>query len=227
MKSVKSLMAVVAVAAAMSVAVAAHAATIAGLYNTGVDDSGVATVGNGADMHWTLDGGAAYTGATNGVFPIGPWVPDSAVSRWITPTANASDSFDPDVPGYYTYATTFDLTASQAAGASFTGQFSADNTVTEILLNGNLLGSGGGFTGWTDFSAVASDFVAGENTLAFVVENYAQNGGNPTGLNVQFLSSVAGGVPEPGTWGLMIAGVGLMGMSLRQRRSAIVRASAA
>lgn len=32
------------------------------------------------------------------------------------------------------------------------------------------------------------------------------------------------GVPEPGTWALMISGFGMAGMSLRQRRRALVRA---
>ena len=45
--------------------------------------------GNGADQHWTLDEGPAYTGGVNGQFPIGPWVLDNNISRWITPTSNA------------------------------------------------------------------------------------------------------------------------------------------
>jgi hypothetical protein len=219
MKSFKCLLAGVAAVAAMSVTVAAHAATIGGLYSTGVDNSGVATVGNGADTHWTLNDGTAYTGGTNGVFPIGPWVADSAASRWITPTPNASDSFDPDANGYYTYATTFGLTAGQAAGAAFTGQFAADNTVVDILLNGYSLGGGGVFSSWTGFSATSPDFVAGQNSLQFVVENYAQNGGNPSGLDVQFLSSVAGSVPEPASWAFMIVGVGFVGASLRRSKA--------
>jgi hypothetical protein len=217
MKTIKSLLAAASIAAAMSVAAGAHAATIVGLYNTGVDDSSVADVGHGADTHWTLNGGAAYTGGTNGSFPIGPWVSDSAVSRWLTPTANAANSFDPSANGFYTYATSFTLNAVQAAGAAFTGQFAADNTVYSILLNGHSLGAGGGFNYWTGFSAASSDFVAGVNTLQFVVENYRQNGGNPSGLDVQFLSSAAGAVPEPATWALMMSGVGLMGMSLRRQ----------
>jgi hypothetical protein len=224
MKSFKHLLAGAAAVAALSLTVAAHAATIGGLYSTGVDNTGVATVGNGADTHWTLNGGTAYTGGTNGTFPIGPWVADSAASRWITPTANASDSFDPNAAGYYTYATSFDLNTAQAAGAAFTGQFAADNTVVDILLNGHSVGGGGVFSNWTGFAANASDFVAGNNTLQFEVENYAQNGGNPSGLNVQFLSSVAG-VPEPATWAMMIVGVGLVGVSLRG--SAKVQALAA
>jgi len=210
-------------AAAIAVAGSANAATITGLYDTGVDNNGVAVSGNGADQHWTLNDGPAYTGATNGMFPIGPWVADNAASRWLTPTSNAADSFDPSSDGLYSYALSFNLTASQAASASFTGQFAADNTVDAISLNGHGLGGGGGFSAWTGFGATAGDFVAGKNTLVFDVRNFAQNGGNPTGLNVEFLSSTA--VPEPATWSMMLVGFTGMGAALRgARRKALAAA---
>ena len=204
--------------AVVAVAGSANAATIAGLYNTGVDDSGTVVTGNGADLHWTLNEGPAYTGAVNGQFPIGYWVPDNTTSRWITPTPNAADSFDPSSDGFYNYVLSFNLTAAQAADASFTGQFAADNTVDSISLNGNALGGGGGFGSWSGFGATAGDFVAGQNTLVFDVRNFAQNGGNPSGLNVEFLSSAAGAVPEPATWSMMLVGFTGMGAALRGAR---------
>jgi len=48
--------------------------------------------------------------------------------------------------------------------------------------------------------------------LSFVVENFAQNGGNPSALDVS-LSAVSA-VPEPATWAMMLlgfAGVGFIG----------------
>ena len=218
MKTLKALASVSAFVTVLALGAGANAATIIGLYSTGVNNNGVATTGNGADLHWQLNGGAAYTGASNATYPINPWLAETTASRWLTPSSNAADSFDPTTNGIYTYSTTFTLTAAQALGAAFTGQFADDNTVVNILLNGHSLGSGGGFSSWTNFAATAADFQAGTNTLDFVVENYAQNGGNPTGLDVQFLSSIAG-VPEPAAWALSILGVGLTGAALRRAKS--------
>lgn len=206
----------------------AQAATIAGLYNTGVDNSGTAVVGDVTDLHWLLNGGAAYTSVTNGSFPQGPWIADDSVSRWITPTRNAADSLDPSSSGFYTYTLSFVLTPQQAAaGASFTGQFAADNTGDLITLNGNTLGSNiGGFDHWTTFGATAGDFIAGTNTLAFVVENFAQSTGNPTGLRVEFLSSTIDQTPLPAALPLFVSGLGALGLFgwRRKRKAAAITA---
>jgi len=198
-------------ATALVAAVPATAATIADLYNTGVTNGGVATTGSGADLHWALAGGTAYTGGTNGSFPIGPWVSDDAGSRWITPTTDAADTLP---NGNYTFSTTFDLTGYSLNGASISGDFAADDSAT-IFLNGVQIGSGGGFSFITGFGATTG-FVAGVNMLTFVVLN---SGGGPTGLNVD-VSGVAF-VPEPATWGLMIAGFGMVGYAARRRRAAV------
>jgi hypothetical protein len=216
-------------AAAVAVAGTANAASIAGLYNTGFDAQGseIALGTTAADGNWTLGAastGTGYTGsptayasAVNGQFPIGPWIADSTTSRWITPTANVADSFDPSVDGAYDFTLSFNLSSlGQAAGARFTGLFAADNAVTSITLNGHsLAASGGGFSSWTSFASESGDFVAGKNTLVFDVDNFAQNGGNPTGLNVQFTNSA---VPEPATWSMMLVGFAGLGAGLRASR---------
>ena len=51
----------------------------------------------------------------------------------------------------------------------------------------------------------------------FVVTNVAQNGGNPTGLRVEFTASNVTPVPEPETYAMLLAGLGLMGVISRRR----------
>ncbi|KAB7648490.1 PEPxxWA-CTERM sorting domain-containing protein [Polymorphobacter fuscus] len=207
----------VTLAASLLASVSAQAATIAGLVNTGAG-----LVGNVVDSNWTLNGGSAYTGGTNGSFPIGPWIADDATSRWLTPSANASDSYDPNSDGIYVYQLTFSLAGFNPATASFAGRFAGDNVVDSITLNGTTIGSGGDFTSWTAFSSAGATFLAGMNTLDVTVRNFAQASGNPTGVRVEFTSSNAAVVPEPASWAMLIAGFGLVGAAARRRRRTVV-----
>ncbi|MBV8971596.1 MAG: PEP-CTERM sorting domain-containing protein [Sphingomonadaceae bacterium] len=193
----------------------ASAARLTSLYSTGVDSAGVSTQGNGADLHWTLDNAApAYTGGSNGTFPIGPWVPDTASSRWITPTQNAGDG---NASTFFTYTTTFNVAAQGVGNAQFSGSFAADDQVTAIVLNGVTISApGGGYSFRTGFNSTGGTFVAGTNTLSFVTLN---SGGGPTGLNVDLSGTAA--VPEAATWVLMIAGFGLVGIAARRRTATV------
>ena len=198
-------------AALVALAAPASAAMITSLYSTGVTAGGVAAIGNGADLHWTLVGGTAYTGGVNGSFPIGPWVTDTATARWITPSNNASDGF---VNGNYTFETTFTLGAFSSA--SFGGIFAADDSITDVRLNGVSLGiSGGGYPFYSSFSYSGAAFQTGLNTLSFDVLN---SGGGPIGLQVDLAGSYTSAeIPEPASWGLMISGLGLVGLAGRRR----------
>lgn len=197
----------------------ADAAVIVGLYNSGVTSGGAgwaagggATTGNGIDPHWTIAGGTAYNGGTNGTWPIGPWLAETTTSRWITPTANAADAVVSQV-----YRLTFDLTGFNAATASFSGRAATDD-IGNLYLNGALLGPVGSYTSWTNIAAT-SGFVAGVNTLDIEVFN---TGGGPSGARIEFLESsvdaLTAAVPEPATWAMMVLGFTLVGGSLRRRQ---------
>lgn len=198
-----------ATALVLSAALPAHAGVITSLYSTGVDNAGVATTGNGVDLHWSLTGGTAYTGGTNGVFPIGPWLTETATSRWITSTPNAAN----DVGSPFVYTTTFSLTGFKAASASISGVFVGDNGVTAIFLNGTLISTGAdGFGSFTAFNSGGASFLASTNTLTFDL----RNDGGPAGLRVEVVGTAAT-VPDPATWGLLVAGLGLVGFTGRRR----------
>lgn len=213
-------------AALIAAHVPVHAVTITGLYNTGVDGSGVAVPGVGAvDQHWTLAGGTAYVSGQNGVFPLnGPWLADNATSRWVTPQPRAGATLDPVANGLYFYNLAFSLAGFDPATASFVGRFAADNQVTRISLNGNVLAaSGGGFRSWTSFVA-NSGFVAGLNNLQITVTNVGQQSGNPSGLRVEFTGSDVTAfppLPEPASWTMMIIGFGLTGAAMRRRQASV------
>jgi hypothetical protein len=153
----------------------------------------------------------------DGVWPVdGTWLANNSTSKWITPTATQGETFDPAVNGTYTYTLTFNLTGYNASTAVFDGRVSSDNSVV-VKLNGADIGGGVGFQSWHDFSA-SSGFANGLNTLQFVVTNDKQYGGNPTGLRVEFETSSVSAVPEPATYGMMMAGLALVGVVARRRK---------
>jgi hypothetical protein len=203
----------------MVAAAPAQAAVVTGLTNTGVDVTG------NIDNTWSITGGSSVPAFSGNAYVNGPhpnWIPNSATSSWITPFDPFNQNTDPSVNGTYHFQTTFTVTGS-TLGAFFTGQFAADNVISQILLNGTAIytgpASGSQFTGWTAFSA-NNFFQLGVNTLEFDVVNYAQSGGgNPAGLNVQFLTAA---VPEPSTWAMMILGFLGVGFLAYRRKTGVV-----
>jgi len=203
-------------AAAVCIAGTARAGSCTGLCGA-INNTGVDVGANDVDAAWSIVGGSsspsltypspAYTDATNGTFPIGPWIPNSTTSSWDTPTNPLTQNLDPSVNGAYNYHTTF----STSGVDKLSGQFASDNEVIAIFINGLQIYTGptdgsSQFSGWTTFSGLTGS--GKDQTITFDVVNYAQNGGNPSGLNVEFTALTA--TPLPSTWTMLIAGfVGL------------------
>lgn len=211
--------AISAIALAAAAFTSAQAASINGLVNTGVGAAGT------QDAHYavtvlsgttTLTNSHAYISADN-VWPVAKaWTANTSDSKWITPTSNVGAWLDPVVDGVYDYRLSFDLSGFNAATAAFTGRFAADNSVV-VLLNGQQIASGHKFDTWLNFGA-SGGFVSGINTLDFVVTNGHQLDNNPTGLRAEFLSSVVS-VPEPSTYAMLLAGMGLVAFAAKRRKA--------
>lgn len=199
---------------------ATNAATIPGLYNTG---AGI-TTDKTQDTHYQLTktaGDGAPSAASYGYaavgsgWPIDPWLADNSTSHWLTPSSSRGESYDPSVNGQYTWTLTFDLTGFDFASAMFSGRFAADNEAVAYL-NNVQIGAASGFTDWYLFSATSSLFKAGTNILKFVVTNYNQNDGNPTGIRVEFTSSNVNPVPVPAA--IWLFGSSLLALGVLKRR---------
>ena len=210
---------IIAAALALGALSTAQAANINGLANTGVGAGGT------QDSHYTLNAassdttipGTAPVITYDNQWPISPWMANDGISKWITPTASQAQSFDAGSAGTYTYSLSFDLSGYKADTASFSGRVAADNSVV-VLLNNQTISSASGFTSWSGFAANGG-FVAGINKLDFVVTNWAQNGGNPTGVRVEFTDSTVTPVPEPETYAMLLGGLALVGAIARRRKT--------
>ena len=161
---------------------------ITGLFNTGVDDDGVLLFQRQADPHYTvaLSAGTADSGTVIDAdgFPIPPWIANDDNSRWIGLFSRDFDNNSEGPSGDYIYRTTFELPNNvDVNSVVITGRWASDNTGVDILINDSSVGSGqlsGASDAWTSFR-IDSGFLAGTNTLEFVLNNSAAG---PTGLRV-------------------------------------------
>lgn len=228
--------------------VPASAATIVGLFDTGVDAAGLVLAAGSTEQHYVITATnvvapnyASLVPITPTVTSFGAWSANSAVgstgSAWITQAVkpdNTPAKSGPSKPAgttpananQFTYTLNFNLGALNPATASITGDLQADN-FAEIYLNGNLVGGhtpvnapgiANYFRTFTAFG-LGSGFVAGNNTLEFKVFDY----GSVSGLRVSNLAGTAF-VPEPETWAMMIFGFGAVATQLRRRRKTTVLA---
>ena len=186
------------------------------IFNTGVDANGdVVTGGTVGDEHYTLisDPNGTITGiktatAISEGYPIGPWLGDNSLSSWIGP--NTDNLVGPG--GLFTYQTTFDLNGLDHTTASILGRWATDDQGIDILINGTATGNtSASFGVFTDFT-INSGFIAGVNTLDFVVTN----GHGPTGLRVEITNANAVAVDEP--YALALLGLGLLGLGINRNK---------
>jgi hypothetical protein len=158
------------------------------------------------------------------------WAPNQPGSVWISPDLGDGAAFPnqgSSPAGLYNFRG-FILLSDVGNEQTWGGTWWADNIVRRIIVNGtevfsNLAGSSGAqeFRGaGTGFLFTDSVWVNGENIVEFEVENGAGLSGNPLGLQVNSLLSA---VPEPGTWMLMILGLGAVGFVMRRREAQSVR----
>jgi hypothetical protein len=192
---------------------AAGAQGITGLFNTGVDAGGNKMPVGSQDMHYTVNQNA---GAQAFVYNHPAYIVDPS-SAFIWQQADGN-------PGYSTrtFQTTFNVTSGYDPNTAFvSGQWSVDNYGLDILLNGISTGltNFNGFQTFTSF-AINSGFVAGTNTLEFVVQDV----GPPGALAVRALTGNASlavtSTPEPSTVVLMATGfIGLGITRLRRKRA--------
>jgi len=150
---------------------------ISGLYNTGVDNSGALLTQGTADPHYTIVSGPV-TGTLYVPVPNPVWTARTSNSQWISPSAVQSASLP---AGAYQYRTTFTV-MGPPSGASITVSCSADDSISDVRLNGTSVATNvGAYSTWPSFN-ITTGFTTGSNTLDFYVSNA---GSNSSGLQLQ------------------------------------------
>lgn len=236
--------------AAIAVIGSAQAQTLTGLNNTGTLNLEGATDPNYVVTSYS--GGAPPAGTApylttivslsapaNQYFPYPYWAFNAGdtTAAWISP--DGRNTTDPYENGTYIYQTTFDISGknlNNVTGLSLEGVWSADNYAEGFNVNGT------GYEAATgspiaepqcacndlyafDLTIPVTDLHIGINTMTFEVTNFGQDGGNPTGLYVDYNYIDTGliidpdpsaQVPEPVT--IALFGSGLVGAAAFRRR---------
>ncbi len=213
------------IAATLGIVFSLGANAAVGLYNTGVDDNNNVLALGAIDTHYTVNPGT-NTFSTN--YPegcgAGYWLAPNATSGWITPLLGSGNTASGSAGLAYTYQTTFNLTGINFSSLVINGKVTADNGISDILINGISTGfqyggpNAGTYSTFADFT-IGSGFHSGINTLTFDVIN----GGGPTGLRTDFSGTTfIAAVPEPSTYAMMLVGLGLVGFAILRKKQYLV-----
>ena len=196
----------------------ATASAPAALWNTGVDNSGVALPYGTADPHYSLITVPSGPSTAMAIVPHPDWVAPPADARWIAPTPYGTQ--DPD--GWFHFEQRFNVTST--SGFAVSGKWATDNS-GQIYLNNidtgivRAFGSSGtyGFQSLEAFE-ITSGFQLGANTLQFRVRNgdLVLPHGIPPGPMGLLVTDVTV-VPVPGAVLLGMLGLSVVGVKLRKR----------
>jgi hypothetical protein len=144
---------------------------IPGLFNTGVDNNGVALANGAADPHYILSynaNGASGIPATVSLNNAA-WLANDTASKWISVIDNGANSI---AGGGYGYQTTFSLAGFLLGTVRLDFMAAIDNAMTNVFLNGVAQNfTYAGFAGYSSTFTMNSGFNSGVNTLEFGTEN--------------------------------------------------------
>lgn len=189
-----------------------HAASISGLFNTGVNGTGNVLPSGSPDPHYTV----VETGipAVTMTSIPGVYMPNGSTSSWIWQNASG---WPTNVTR--TFRTTFDLTGFNPNTASISGFWATDNFGLDILINGistSLTNSD--FRSFTPFT-ISSGFTNGVNVLDFVVQDVGFSSGFRVDGVAGTADSVSQAIPTPA---LLPGLLGMGAAMLRKRKKKAV-----